>query len=87
MRSLGTGFERNSRIFFFFFYLFKAAATAYEVPRIGFKWELSLQAYTRATATRDPSLVCDLQPRATATPEPQPNEQQGQGANPQPHGS
>ena len=31
-----------------------------EVPRVGVKLKLQLQAYTTATATRDPSRVCDL---------------------------
>ena len=31
-----------------------------EVPRLGVESELQLPAYTMATATQDPSLVCDL---------------------------
>ena len=31
-----------------------------EVPRLGVKWELQLPAYTTATATQEPSHVCDL---------------------------
>ena len=31
-----------------------------EVPRLGVQSELQLPAYTRATATPDPSHVCDL---------------------------
>ena len=31
-----------------------------EFPRLGIKSELQLQAYTAATATQDPSCVCDL---------------------------
>ena len=31
-----------------------------EVPRLGVEWELHLPAYTTATATRDPSHVCNL---------------------------
>ena len=31
-----------------------------EVPRLGVKLELQLPAYTTATATRDPSRVCNL---------------------------
>ena len=31
-----------------------------EVPRLGVQQELQLPAYTTATATRDPSHVCDL---------------------------
>ena len=31
-----------------------------KVPRLGVKSELQLQAYTTATATQDPSHICDL---------------------------
>ena len=31
-----------------------------EVPRLGFESELQLPAYTMATATLDPSCICDL---------------------------
>ena len=31
-----------------------------EVPRVGVQSELQLLAYTTATATLDPSLICDL---------------------------
>ena len=31
-----------------------------EVPRLGVESELQLPAYTTATATLDPSLICDL---------------------------
>ena len=31
-----------------------------EVPRLGIKWELLLPVYTTATATQDPTCVCDL---------------------------
>ena len=31
-----------------------------EVPRLGAELELQLPAYATATATQDPSLVCDL---------------------------
>ena len=31
-----------------------------EIPRLGVKSELQLLAYPTATATQDPSLVCDL---------------------------
>jgi len=33
-----------------------------EVPRLGVKLELQLPAYTTATATPDPSCICDLCP-------------------------
>ena len=45
---------------FFIFHLFRVAPTAYEVPRLGIELELQLPAYTTATATRDPSHICDL---------------------------
>ena len=44
---------------FFFFFFFKGLQHM-EVPRLGVKSELQLPAYTTATATRDPSHVCDL---------------------------
>ena len=37
-----------------------------EIPRLGVELELQLPAYTTATATGDPSFVCDLM----ATPDP-----------------
>ena len=37
-----------------------AAPTAMEVPRLGVESELQPPAYARATATRDPSRVCNL---------------------------
>ena len=33
-----------------------------EVPRLRVEWELQLPAYTTATATEDPSCICDLHP-------------------------
>ena len=48
----------TSRILFFF--LFRAAGVACEVPRLGFKLELQLLAYTTAKGTGDPSSVCDV---------------------------
>ena len=44
----------------FCFCLFRAASLAYEVPRLGAESELQLLAYITATATQDPSCVCDL---------------------------
>ena len=46
--------------FFFVFCLFRATPAHMEVPRQGVKWELQLPAYAIATATQDPSCVCDL---------------------------
>ena len=50
--------------FFFFFFVFLAFLGPYlwhmKVPRLGVQSELQPPAYTRATATSDLSLVCDL---------------------------
>ena len=51
--------------FFFFFFCFcfwflRPHLQYMEVPRLGVKSELQLLAYTRATATRDLSWICDL---------------------------
>ena len=47
--------------FIFFFHFFHMLHPRHmEVSRLGFKSELQLPAYTTATATRDPSRVCDL---------------------------
>ena len=42
---------------------------AYEVPRLGVESELQLPAYTTATATWDPSHICEL-PQLMATLDP-----------------
>ena len=44
---------------FYLFFLFTAAPAAYEVPRLGVKSEPQLLADTTATATPDPSCICD----------------------------
>ena len=47
--------------FFFFFWsfvFFGSHLQHMDVPRLGVEWELQLLAY--ATATRDPSCICDL---------------------------
>ena len=41
-----------------------------EVPRLGDETELQLLAYATATATQDPSRVCNLQTQLTATLDP-----------------
>ena len=47
--------------FFFFFLVFLGPHPQYmEVPRLGVESELQLLAYTTATATRDPSRICNL---------------------------
>ena len=45
---------------FFFFVFFGPHPEHMEVPRQGVKLELQLSAYTTATATQDPSCICDL---------------------------
>ena len=46
---------------FFFFFVFGGLYPWHmEVPRLGVKWELQLQVYATATATQDPSRLCDL---------------------------
>ena len=46
--------------FVFFFPSFRAASRHMEFPRPGVKLEQQPPAYTTATATRDPSRICDL---------------------------
>ena len=41
-----------------------------EVLRVGVTSELQLPAYARATATLDPSRICNLQPQLTAMLDP-----------------
>ena len=57
-------FEFHRCISFFFFSVFfwgrGANQRHLEVPRLGGDLELQLPAYTTATATQDPSCVCDL---------------------------
>ena len=51
----------NSFFFFLSFcYFFGPLPRHMEVPRLGVQSELQPPAYTRATATRDPSRVCNL---------------------------
>ena len=71
---------------FLFVCLFLGLNLQMEVPRVGVTSELQLPAYTTATATGDPSHVCDLTPQLTALPVPWPTEW-GQRLNPHPHGS
>ena len=55
-------FSFLSRNIFFFFFVFLGPHLQHmEIPRLGVKLELQLLAYATATATRDPSRVCDLQ--------------------------
>ena len=46
--------------FFFFLPLLGPHPQHIEVPRLGVESELQLPAYATATATQDPSCVCDL---------------------------
>ena len=46
---------------FFFFFFLRSHLQHMEVPRLEGKSELQLLAYTTATATRDPSRICNLQ--------------------------
>ena len=45
---------------FFFAFFLRLHQQHMEVPRLGVELELQLLAYAAATATRDPSCVCDL---------------------------
>ena len=45
---------------FFFFCLFRGHLWHMEVPRLGVESELQLPAYATATATQDPSHICNL---------------------------
>ena len=50
-------------VYFFLFLSFllvMAAFMAYEVPGLGVESELELLAYATATATKDPSCICNL---------------------------
>ena len=46
--------------FFFLFFLLGPHPCHMELPRLGVESELQLQAYATATATQDPSCICDL---------------------------
>ena len=56
-----------------------------DVPRLGVKSELQLQAYATAVATWDLSQSATYTAAYGNVPDPQPTEQ-GQGSNPHPHG-
>ena len=76
--------------FFFFFFLSFVFLGSHprhrEVPRLGVKSELQLPDYTTATATPDPSHICD--PHHSSWQCQICNPLSGdQGSNPQPHGS
>ena len=46
--------------FFFFFFFLGPHPRHMEVPRLGVESEIQPLAYTTATATQDPSRICDL---------------------------
>ena len=50
----------NFNFFYCLFDFLRPHPQHMEVPRLGVQLELSPPAYTRATATQDPSRVCDL---------------------------
>ena len=54
---------KSENLFFFFFFVFFYGLPPQhmEVCRLGVQLELQLLAYTTATATPDPSSICDLQ--------------------------
>ena len=47
-------------VLFFVFWLFRAAPMAYGSSCVGVELGLQLPAYTTATETQDPSLVCNV---------------------------
>ena len=62
MSSMGTVISIPNLFFFpvFFFFFLGPHPCHMEIPRRGVQLELQLRAYTAATASRDPSSVCDL---------------------------
>ena len=52
--------QATLRVISFFFSFLGPHSQHTEVPRLGVELELQLPAYTTATATRDPSHICDL---------------------------
>ena len=52
--------EKKKKLSFFLSFL-RPYQRHMEVPRLGVQSELQLPAYARATATWDPSRICDLQ--------------------------
>ena len=59
--------EKRMKQYLYFIYLFVCLLACFlglhprhmEVPRLGAEWELQLPAYATATATPDPSHICD----------------------------
>ena len=60
MNDGATSWENMERGIFFFFFFLGPQLWHMDVPRLGVLLELQLPAYTRATATRDLSRVCNL---------------------------
>ena len=62
MQGLWTKYKRFGLliIVLLFIFLFRAVPAHMEIPRRGVESELQLMAYTTATATPDPSCLCDL---------------------------
>ena len=56
----GSGVYCKQTVEFFFCSFLQPPPRHTEIPGLGVKWELQLPAYTTATATRDPSYICDL---------------------------
>ena len=69
--------------FCFFFVILGLLPQHMEVPRLGIKLELQLPTYATATATQNPSHVCDLHHTSWQRQSLNPLSK----ANPQPHGS
>ena len=58
---MGMTVQVSGEFLLFFFFAFSGLPLRHmEVPRLGVESELQLLAYTTATATWDPSHVCDL---------------------------
>ena len=55
-----TATSKYESFFFFRSVILGSHLRHMEVPRLGVQLELQLSAYTTATATRNPSCVCDL---------------------------
>ena len=55
-----TGQLCNGIFFFFFFFLRAACPSIWKIPGVELELQLQLPVFTKATATRDPSWVCDL---------------------------
>ena len=52
--------KKSVKTFFFFFWFFRATPVTWEFPRLGVESELQLPTTATATATWDPSCICNL---------------------------